>query len=753
MSATSPIEAMNDDLTRLKRDWSVVLSRYASLLGFAVPVFRLELADLSLDNVDISSFQAKSAINELWRTRFSRANSKVIAVDQIEVTGFPLLYLDNESFRVELIRGRAGSQGYLAERADGTTHEIAKETLLANPEGLFQLSTDDQMVAADANQRSASQWFITALLAYRPIFVEALGATFLASLVGLGAAMFTMQVYDRVVPTQGYSTLMVLSVGVFIAILLELVIKQTRAYMVDRATKAIDQDLSAVFFGKALDIRMDARPRTVGTFASQVRQFESVRNFLTASTLFVFADAPFALFFIVVIAMIGGSVALVPMIIVPIVLIVGWLFRKPIERYTFEHMEESNRKNGLLVETIDGIESLKAVNADWKMLATWRALTAKMATSELKLRSVTALSTNLAQTLQQLSYIGMIIVGAYLITQGELTMGALIACSIIGGRALAPIAQVPNMIVQWQHAKIALSTLDNIMDLPGERDPKTQLLVPDHLEGRVKIDQASFTYDEDVAPVVIEKFQLIPGQRVAVLGSIGSGKSTFLKLLAGLIQPQSGQVSIDGLDMTQVAPELIRERVGYLPQDVRLFSGTLKENLLLGLPLMNDSTVLAACEATGLAQAISSHPKGLDLPILEGGKGLSGGQRQLVGITRMLLAKPSVLLMDEPTASMDSQSELRVMQRLFEQTPKDHSIVVVTHKPGVLPQVDRLVVMDRGRIVMDGPRDAVLQALKERVDKAMATQQAQAPKEETVTEKPAPEKVVRKTTTKKGPKS
>jgi len=705
--------------------WAWSLSRYAGLLGEAVPAIRFERAEISLDGVEVNSLKAISAIKELWRTRFPRAEMTTVASSGLATETYPLLAFDETDGALYLLRDRAGSERILADTKDAGSRELAFSFFDQPSVHVFKLGLTDELVAGDSNKFSATEWFRVAIASHRSVFIEAALTTFLISTIGLASAMYTMQVYDRVVPTQGYSTLVVLGIGALIAIGMELLVKQMRAFMVDRACKAIDQDLSSVFFGKALDIRLDARPKLVGTFASQIRHFESVRNFMTSSTLFIVADAPFALFFIIVIAMIGGWVAIVPLLMLPITVLVGMAFRKPIERYTEEHMAESNFKNGMLIESIDGIESLKAASADWKMMGLWKNLTAKIAITELKMRSLQTMSTNLTQTMQQLSYAGMITLGAYLVTVGELTMGALIACSIIGGRALSPLAQIPSLIVQWKQAKIALNVLDNIMTLPGERDASIKQLVPDHCEGRLQLEDVSFSYVENMPSFATQQLTIAAGERVAILGPVGSGKSTLLKMLAGLVATQSGRVSIDSIDLQQLAPEFVREHVGYLPQDVRLFSGSLKENLLLGLPLVSDSTILAACNSTGLDKLIKSHPNGLDLPISEGGKGMSGGQRQLVGLTRLLLAKPSILLLDEPTASMDGFTEGWVMNHLFNEIPKANTIVVVTHKTAILPHVDRVIVVEGGKISIDGPRDKVMQAMKERAE-AMAKQKQSA---------------------------
>ncbi len=386
--------------------------------------------------------------------------------------------------------------------------------------------------------------------------------------------------------------------------------------------------------------------------------------------------------------------------------------RKPIEAVAAQNMAESNRKNGLLIEAIDGIESIKAANAEWKLLERWRHLTWLIGTGELRMKALSTFSTNISQTLQQIVYIGMVLVGAYEITEGRLTMGGLIACTIISGRALGPLAQIPSLIVQWKNAEIALKSLDSIMALPNDRDDNTRLVVPERCNGAIRLDKVGFAYGPGLPSVQIAELSIQPGERIAIVGSIGSGKSTLIKLLSGLYRPQEGVMSIDGVDVTQLAPEYVREHIGYLPQDVRLYQGTLRDNLTLGLPSPTDSQLLKAAAMTGLDRVIQNHPKGLELEISEGGRGLSGGQRQLLGLTRMLLQQPKIMLLDEPTASMDSQLETRVMQHLFQDIKADSALVVVTHKPAVLGHIQRLIVMDQGRIVLDGPRDQVLARLR-----------------------------------------
>ena len=691
---------------------AALLSRLAALLGHAVPVHRFAMQAQTSSGVDMGTLDRPQRATEMWLARFPAGAVEHRSLDALERADFPLLWVAADGYRALLLRGRLSNHTFSAEDETGTACEL--RPVDAAQGSLLRLQAEQADAGASDTDapRTASDWFSFAIRKHRRIFLEGVFATFIISSVGLMTSLYTMQVYDRVVPTKGFSTLWVLTAGVLLAIGLEFMMKQVRAYMVDRASKAIDLELSGVFFGKALDIRMDARPATVGTFASQIRHFESVRNFMTSSTLFILADAPFALFFVGVIALIAGPVAIVPLVMIPLAVAVGLMFRKPIERLTAANMAESNRKNGLLIEAIDGIESVKAAGGGWKMLDRYRALTASMAESELALRTLTSRGTNLTQVIQQLSYVGLVAAGAYAITAGNLTMGGLIACSIISGRALAPLAQVPQLIIQWKHAQIALKSLDGIMAMPSDRDPGQRLVVPEQCAGHLRLDKAVFLYQPQRPILEVPALSVQPGERIAVVGAVGSGKTTLIKLLSGLYRPSAGQVYLDGVDMTQLAPEFVGEHVGYLPQDVRLFNGTLRENITLGLPTPSDAVILGAARLTGLDLIIQAHPKGLELEISEGGRGLSGGQRQLVGLTRMLIAQPRVLLLDEPTASMDAQLEARVMRHLFQEVSPSSVLVVVTHKMAILPHVSRIIVVDKGHIVLDGPRDEVINRLR-----------------------------------------
>ena len=701
----------------VREDLAALLSRLASLQGVAVPAHRFVYQQEAESGVTLEDMPVADQAIAIWGGRFPEGPIAKLKIEKLVKSDFPALWVSADGEELRLLRGKQNGE-YISESSDWSVHTLSEEDV-DQGQVIQLLVHQDQSMQAELASFSAKDWFVYAARKRRGVFFEAIFATFVLSVFGLISALYTMQVYDRVVPTKGFSTLWVLTIGVMMAIFFELVMKLVRSHLVDKASKAIDLELSGVFFSKALSIRSDCRPQTVGTFASQIRHFESVRNFMTSSTLFVLADAPFALLFIVVIYFIAGPVAFVPLMMIPVGLIIGLAMKGPIERYTAESMEESNKKNGLLIEAIDGVESVKAASAEWKLEDRWRSLTQTVTATDLKSKLLTTFSTSSTQSIQQLSYVGIIATGAYSIVNGDLTMGGLIACSIISGRALTPLAQMPNMIVQWKHAKIALDVLDGIMAMPSEREHQ-RLVVPDSCKGEIKLKQVAFAYEENAPQVAIEKLAFKAGDRVAVLGAVGSGKSTLIKILSGLYQPQQGGVFLDDMDMSLVASEFVREQIGYLPQEVRLFNGTLRDNLVLGLPALSDSQILKAAALTGLDQAIQNHPSGLEINISEGGKGLSGGQRQLVGLTRLLLARPKVLLLDEPTASMDTRLEEFVMQHLFEQLPDDSVIVLATHKAGVLKHVNRIVVMDSGKVTLDGPKQEVLDYLADQAKKRAA---------------------------------
>ncbi|MFZ4551312.1 MAG: ATP-binding cassette domain-containing protein [Aquabacterium sp.] len=706
---TSAIESAHVETSNFDISLAKLLSRLAGMQGRAVPIHRFGMTSVTALGAEVQSLSSTQRILELWLSIVPDGDAST-SNEPITKEQLPALWVGPDDLTVKLLRGVTSSGHYSCEEADGSITELS--AAVARTGTFAMLRTAPQLSEAEGKAPvSARDWFFYAISKRRGVFLEAMLATFLISTLALVSGFYSMQVYDRVIPTQGYSTLVVLTIGAFLAICLEMLISYVRTAMLERASKAIDLELSGVFFNRMLQIRMDARPKAVGTFAGQIRQFEMVRNFMTSGTLFLMADAPFALFFIWIIFIIGGPIALVPLAMLPLSLIAGLYARWRVSHLSEEQLQDANRKNGLLIEAIDGIEAIKAAGGEWKLFNKWQRFTAESGERELRIRTASMLSSNLSQTIQRLGYVCLIAVGAYAINQGLVTQGALIACSIISNRALAPINQIASLFVQWQHARSALKELDAMMALPRDQENDTRVIIPESCQGEIRLEGASFSYEEAGTALQPTNLVIKPGQRIGLIGPVGSGKSTLIKLLSGLYKPTEGRVFLDGVDMRHLAPEFLREQIGYLTQDVRLFNGTLRENLTLGLPSPTDAQILSAAARTGLDRLIRAHPRGLELPIFEGGRGLSGGQRQLVGLTRMLLAKPKILLLDEPTASMDGDLEAFVMRNLFIDTPQDAIIVLCTHKRSLLGLVDHIMVVDKARLVMSEPRDAALAKL------------------------------------------
>ncbi|WP_157265273.1 ATP-binding cassette domain-containing protein [Azohydromonas aeria] len=610
----------------------------------------------------------------------------------------------------EEIAGDGAGQRLRVRRPDGTAETWALDGAATAPT-FFLLRLPAQPGQGTGSQ--ALQVFVRALLARRSMLFEGVLATALLSCIGLAVSLYSMQVYDRVIPHASYSTLWVLTAGVALALLLEFALKVARAHTLDREAAEIDAEVSEHFFARAQGVRLDARPATVGTLASQLRGIDQVRNVLSSASLYFLADMPFALLLLAVVAAIGGVVAVVPLVALPLALATGAVFARAIHARTLQNQAGANQKNGLLVESIDAAETIKAVGGQWHLLRRWNALVERVTLSDHDVKRLSALAQASSGLIQQLAYVALIALGSYEVAQGRMTMGALIACSMISGRITGPVAQLPALIVQWSYARAALKGLDQILALPSDDDLAGEKLRPQQLQGDYALDGVKFGYPGTRDGLDVPQLSISPGERVGIIGPVGSGKSTLVKLLAGLYAPAQGSVRLSGMDLGQIGREVVRGAVAYLPQEYRLVAGTLRENLLLGCADPGDDALMAAAAATGLQRLIAAHPKGLALPIGEGGRGLSGGQRQLVGLTRLLLARPRVWLLDEATASLDPESEQRVLQLVGRALTPESTLVMVTHRPQLLGLVQRVIVMTGGKVLMDGPRDAVLARLAE----------------------------------------
>lgn len=567
---------------------------------------------------------------------------------------------------------------------------------------------------------TAASMFKNALLARKGVFAQAAFASLLANMLALAASLYSMQVYDRVIPTQGVSTLVVLTTGVLLAATLELAIKMARSIILERSVKGMDLELSHKIFLRLLGIRMDQFPASVGTLSAQLRSYETIRAFASSATLYLAVDAPFALLFLCVIGFLSKvQVAAVPTIFFALALAIGFFYRYRIERHAESGNAASNRKLGLLVETVESAEWIKASGSGWGQLAKWNALNRQSVEDDVKIRHYSEQATYFAAFMQQASYIMLVATGAWIAsTTTDLTSGGLIACSILSGRVLGPVGALPGLLVQWAHAKAALISLEKVFALQCDNHQVDRPLSPESIHGELLVTDMQFTYPGRPETLAIDRLHIKAGEKVAILGPIGAGKSTLLKLLAGLYLPGQGRVLLDGLDIQQIGRAHLSEYLGYCPQDVKLLAGTLRANLLAGLSGVDDEQILRLCRMTGLASVVAAHPKGLDLIIAEGGGGVSGGQKQLIALTRLLLAAPDVWLLDEPTAAMDEMTEQRSLAALRDAITSKNTLVLVTHKPVLLQLVTRLIVLTPSGIILDGPRDAVLEKLRQGAQRA-----------------------------------
>lgn len=560
-------------------------------------------------------------------------------------------------------------------------------------------------------------WFWRVIWRFRRYYVQVVLATVLINLLSLVGSLYVMNVYDRVVPNKAYETLWALSIGVVLANLFEFVARMVRSRLTDIAGKKADLIISTALFRRMMAMELADKPASAGSYANNLRDFESVREFMTSASLLALVDLPFLLLFIAIIYVIAGPLAWVPLVSVPLVVGAGLLAQAPLARYAQESMKEGSQRQGLAVEAIEGIETIKANNAANWAQQRWDHFTAVTAAAGMKLRDVSNLVMGFAQWVQQLNTVGLVVWGTYLVHSDNvaqrITMGALIASVILSGRALSPLSSVAALLVRFQQARVALRGLDAMVQRRTERDVERSYVSLSRIPGQIEFRQVEFRYGQG-APVLKDINLVIqPGEKVAILGRIGSGKSTLLRLAAGLYAPVQGHVLLDDVDMRQIDPADLRSQVSLLGQSPRLFFGTLRDNLQLGRMdrFSADDELIAALRRFGLDRVVQQHPMGLDLPIGEDGHGLSGGQKQIVSLVRLTLRDPKVVLLDEPTSGLDEMTEVAALRTLAE-WGHERTLVVVTHRPSVLPFVQRVIVVDQGRIVMDGPRDQVLQRLR-----------------------------------------
>lgn len=633
---------------------------------------------------------------------------------EISDLSLPCVLLLEDARACVLVSLEGGKAAVIVPETGHGVLDIAQDTLAQRYTGFAIFARPEYQFDARSEAtetRPTRNWFWGTLGRFWRIYIQVALAAVFVNLFAIALPLFTMNIYDRVVPTKGQETLWVLVLGVGVIFAFEFLLRLLRSYFVDTAGRSADVIMANTIFQQVLGIRLDSRPASAGAFAQQLREFESLRDFFTSATLVAIVDLPFVLLFIAVVAVIGGPVALVPLLAVPLIIGAGWFLQVPLNEVVTRTARESAQKHALLVEAIVGLETIKGLGAEGRIQRNWERFIGMTAKSAQRSRELSQFGQYFTNLVSQIASVAVVVVGVYQIFDGNLTVGALIACTILTGRAMAPLSQVAALLTRFDQSMVSLKTIDTIMRMPVERPAGTQFVHRPILRGAIEFRDLQFTYPNQPVPALDGvNFAVRPGERVAIIGKIGSGKSTVEKLILGFYQPQKGAIRIDGTDIKQIDPADLRRNIGYVPQDVFLFFGSVRENIAMGAPYADDTVILRAARIAGVDSFVARHPQGFDLQVGERGEALSGGQRQSIAIARALVRDSNIVILDEPTSAMDKGSEDWLIARLRE-ILDGKTLVLVTQRLSLLTLVERVIVMDGGTIVADGPRDKVLETL------------------------------------------
>lgn len=568
--------------------------------------------------------------------------------------------------------------------------------------------------SSDVGKRNVRHWFWSVIRENRRLYRDVILGSLAINLFAVAMPLFVLNVYDRVVPNQATETLWVLASGIFVVLCFDLVLRLMRSAFIDLAASRADVKLSASIMSQVLGLRMSARPSSTGSFASTLQSYESVRSFIGSATVVGLVDLPFVLLFAAIIALIAPPLVIPVIIGIVFVLLYALAAQSKLHELSETTWRVSAQRSATLVELVSQLETVKALRSESRIQSSWEKATAFLSRTAARLRLISTSVSSVALWAQNSVAVCVILVGVYQIIEGNLTQGGLIAAYLLSSRAMAPVSQAASLLAQYHHSATALEALDDVMQRPVERPADKTFIDRPVVRGEIHFERLSFRYpDEERDALRNVMLTIKPGEKVALLGRVGCGKSTLAKLVLGLYEPSDGAVMVDGIDIRQLDPTQLRRHIGYVPQDVSLFFGSLRDNIVAGAGSdeVNDAALLKAIELSGLEDLVNTHPQGLDLDVGERGQRLSGGQRQAVAIARALVHDPRILLLDEPTSSMDHSTEKAFRERL-DAYDHDKTLLMVTHRTSLLPLVDRVVVIDAGSVMADGPRDKVVDALR-----------------------------------------
>ena len=643
----------------------------------------------------------------------------VASVDELSMKALatqklPLIYFDKNN-QASLLLAIENGKYHIWEAALNQVSQITENVFKASYVKkciLIKPSTQhDGRVSFHESIIKPSGWFWESLLKYKKVYVDVIVASLVVNILSIFSSLFSMNVYDRVIPNQAHETLWALAIGVFIAYIFDFLLRTLRSYFVDTANKKGDNEISAMLFERVMGLRLEHRPTSSGSMANTLKEFDSLRDFFTSATLLSVVDLPFVLIFILVIGWIGGYLFLVPLLAIPLIIFSGLIFQPALERAMNLNLTEASQKHGLLIESISNLEAIKSLSTEGYFQNKWESILEASSASSFRSKFLATIIINLTSFIQQVAYVLIIVIGVYLIEKNALTMGGLVACTILASRAMAPLAQISSLLIRFQTASHALRGLNQLIASEQERPSNKKFLHRPSFDGGIQFDKVTFNYPGQNAHSLDSiSFDIKPGDKVAILGRVGSGKTTLLKLILGLYKPQSGSILIDGIDQNQIDPIDLRSNIGYVDQDSKLFYGTLRENIAIVKPDATDAMILAVAKIAGVEDFTKLHPLGYEMKIGEGGHGLSGGQRQAIAIARALLLNPQIILMDEPTSGMDSVAENLFIKNMHTFL-KQRTLLFVTHKSSMMSMIDKIILMDAGKVVAFGPRDEVLKKL------------------------------------------
>ncbi len=612
---------------------------------------------------------------------------------------------ENNQFRIVLPETGTGEKIVGAEEL---SKDYEGHAIFIKPEFNF-----DDRAKTSSDSIKSKNWFWGTLWKYKKIYANVILAAVFINIFAVAGTLFIMNVYDRVIPNNATDTLWILATGISVVYFFDFILKSLRGTLIDKAGKNADVLMSSFIFQRILGIKMKNKPGSAGSFANQVKGYESLREFFTSASMTTIIDLPFVVLFLCFMSFIAGWVALIPCASILLILVIGALMRLPLKKAAETAHGSSAQKHAVLVEALNGLEVIRGLSASGQFQRRMEECLGKMARSEVQSRRYSSLAANFTMYVTQMTTVVIVVVSVYRIQAGEMSMGALIGCTILTGRAMAPIGQVASLLSRLQQSLVSLKGLNEMISLPQEREENRNYIRKSQFEPRIEFKEVAFSYNKESSPALRNaNFSIEPGERVAVLGRVGSGKSTMLRLALGFYQPSDGMVLINGTDIRQLDPAELRRRIGYIGQENVLFYGNLKDNIMMGAPWLDEESMIEASNRGGVERFASKHPLGYDAPVGERGELLSGGQRQAVNISRALLAKPPLLVMDEPTSSMDANAEREFINQIDDYA-KDgtRTLIISTHKPSMLKLVDRIIVMDQGKIAADGPKTDVMRQL------------------------------------------